>query len=140
MRAFTMIAIATLGLGCLTGGALAEPADVKSDSTAMTAAKAKSLNRMSIGVYSSLRTGSSNRATSLNPSLKAAAQGAGGIADQQLQAQRASLTNRKMSSSVYRAAHPQQLQTLTTGSADDFDAMGLSPAAVPSAARMNKLH
>ena len=31
MRAFTMIAVVTLGLGCSTGGALAEPADVKSD-------------------------------------------------------------------------------------------------------------
>ncbi len=140
MRAFTVIAIVTLGLGCLTGAALAEPADVKSDSTAMAAAKATSLNRMSIGIYSSLRTGSSNRAATLNPSLKAAAQGAGGVADQQLQAQRASLANRTMSSSVYRAAHPQQLQVLTTDSADNFDAMGLSPTAVPAAARMNKLH
>ena len=66
MRAITMIAVVTLGLGCSTGAALAEPADVKSDSGRDEAAKAKSLNRMSIGVYSSLRTGRSNRATSLN--------------------------------------------------------------------------
>ena len=76
MRAITLIAIMTLSLGSLTGAALAEPPAVKSNSAVMQAAKAKSLNRMSVGVYRSLRVSRSSAATALNASLKSSAQGA----------------------------------------------------------------
>ena len=133
MRPFTLIAIMTLSLGSLTGAALAEPAAVKSDSAAMQAAKANSLNRMSLGVYRSLRVSRSSTATALN--AKSTAQGA--VTDQKLNAQRAALTNRKMTSNVARSANPKPLQSLT---AANYGAMGLSPASVPNTARMNKLH
>jgi hypothetical protein len=135
MRPFTLIAVVTLSLASLTGAALAEPAAVKSDSAAMQAAKAKSLNRMSVGVYRSLRVTRSSAATTMNASLKSNAQGA--VNDQKLNVQRAALTNRKMTSNVARAANPK-LQSLTAADAN-YGAMGLSPAAVPNTARMNKL-
>jgi hypothetical protein len=135
MRAITLTAIMTLSLGSLSGAALAEPPAVKSDSAAMQAAKAKSLNRMSVGVYRSLRVNRSSTATALNASLKSTAQG---VTDQKLNVQRAALTNRKMTSNVARSAHPQQLQSLTAADAD-YGAMGLSPTSVPNTARMNKL-
>ena len=134
MRAFPF-AIVTLSLGSLAGAALAEPAAVKADSNAMQAAKAKSLNRMSVGVYRSLRMNRSSTATALNAGLKSTAQGA--VTDQKLNVERAALTNRKMTSNVARSANPQQLQSLT---ADNYGAMGLSPVSVPDTARMNKLH
>ncbi len=68
MRSFALIATLTLSLGWLTS-AIAEPAAVKADS-ANEAAKATSLNRMSFGVYRSLRAGRTN--TMLNASLKSA--------------------------------------------------------------------
>ncbi len=135
MRAITLIAIMTLSLGSLTGAALAEPPAVKSDSAAMQAAKAKSLNRMSVGVYRSLRVNRSSAPTALNASLRSAAQG---VTDQKLNVQRAALTNRKMTSNVARSAHPQQLQSLTAGDAN-YGAMGLSPTSVPNTGKMNKL-
>ena len=135
MRAFSLFAIVTLSLGSLAGAALAEPAAVKPDSAAMQAAKAKSLNRMSVGLYRSLRTNRSSSATALNASLKSTAHGA--VTDQKLNVERAALTNRTMTSNIARSANPPQLQSLT---AENFGAMGLSPAAVPSTARMNKLH
>jgi hypothetical protein len=135
MRAITLIAIMTLSLGSLTGAALADPPAVKSDSAAMQNAKAKSLNRMSVGIYRSLRVSRSSTATALNASLKSTAQG---VTDQKLNVQRAALTNRKMTSNVARSAHPQQLQSLTATDAD-YGAMGLAPTSVPNAARMNKL-
>jgi hypothetical protein len=135
MRPFTLIAIMTLSLGSLSGAALAEPAAVKPDSAAMQAAKAKSLNRMSVGLYRSLRVNRSSNATALNASLKSNAKGA--ATDQKLNVQRAALTNRKMTSNVARSANPKPLQSLT---AADYGAMGLSPASVPNTARMNKLH
>jgi hypothetical protein len=135
MRPFTLIAVVTLSLASLTGAALAEPAAVKSDSAAMQAAKAKSLNRMSVGVYRSLRVTRSSAATAMNASLKSNAQGA--VNDQKLNVQRAALTNRKMTSNVARAANPT-LQSLTAADAN-YGAMGLSPASVPNTARMNKL-
>lgn len=133
MRAFSLFAIVTLSLGSLAGAALAEPAAVKPNSAAMQAAK--SLNRMSVGLYRSLRTNRSSSATALNASLKSTAQGA--VTDQKLNVERAAFTNRNMTSNVARSANPQRLQSLT---AENFGAMGLSPAAVPSTARMNKLH
>jgi len=136
MRPFTLIAIMTLSLGSLTGAALAEPAAVKSDSAAMQAAKAKSLNRMSVGVYRSLRVTRSSTATAMNASLKSSAQGA--VTDQKLNAQRAALANRKMTPNVARSANPKPLQSLTAADAN-YGAMGLSPASVPNTARMNKL-
>lgn len=135
MRAITLIAIMTLSLGSLTGAALAEPPAVKSDSGAMQAAKAKSLNRMSVGVFRSLRMSRSSAPTALNASLKSTAQG---VTDQKLNAQRAALTNRKMPSNVARSAHRPQLQSLTADDAD-YEAMGLAPTSVPNTARMNKL-
>jgi hypothetical protein len=134
MRVFTLIAVMTLSLGSLTGTALAEPAAVKSDSAAMEAAKAKSLNRMNFGVYRSLRMSRSSAATALNASLKSTAQGA--ATDQSLNGQRAALSNRKLTSNVARSASPQ-FQPLATA---DYGAMGLSPASVPNTARINKLH
>jgi hypothetical protein len=135
MRPFTLIAVVTLSLASLAGAALAEPAAVKSDSAAMQAAKAKSLNRMSVGVYRSLRVTRSSAATAMNASLKSNAQGA--VNDQELTVQRAAFTNRKMTSNVARSANPK-LQSLTAADAN-YGAMGLSPASVPNAARMNKL-
>ena len=136
MRPFILFAVVTLSLGSLTGAALAEPAGVKSDSPVLQAAKAKSLNRMSVGFYRSLRTNRSGAATALNASLKSNSQSA--VTDQKLNVQRAALTNRKLTSNVARAA-PQQLQSLSAADAN-YGAMGLSPAPVPNAARMNKLH
>ena len=135
MRAITLIAAMTLSLGSLTGAALAEPPAVKSNSAAMEAAKAKSLNRMSVGVFRSLRMSRSSAATALNASLKSTAQG---VTDQKLNVQRAALTNRKMPSNVTRSAHRPQLQSLTADDAD-YGAMGLAPTSVPNTARMNKL-
>ncbi len=133
MRSFALIATLTLSLGWLTS-AIAEPAAVKADS-ANEAAKATSLNRMSFGVYRSLRAGRTN--TMLNASLKSAAQGAAVDPDQTLGIERASFANRQMpSNSVNRSAKPQ-LQSLN---AAGFAAMGLSPSVVPDTARMNKLH
>lgn len=137
MRPFTWIAVVTLSLGSLAGAALAEPAAVKTDSAAMQAAKAKSLNRMSVGVYRSLRVTRSSTATAMNASLKSNAQGT--VNDQKLNVQRAALTNRKMTSNVARSANPKPLQSLTAADAN-YGAMGLSPASVPNTARMNKLH
>jgi hypothetical protein len=134
MRVFTLIAVMTVTLGSLTGAALAEPAAVKSNSAAMEAAKAKSLNRMSFGVYRSLRVSRSSAPTALNASLKSAAQGA--PTGQSLNVQRAALANRKLTSNVARSASPQ-LQPLATA---NYGAMGLSPASVPNTARINKLH
>jgi hypothetical protein len=136
MRPFTLIAVVTLSLASLAGAALAEPPAVKSDSAAMQAAKAKSLNRMSVGVYRSLRVTRSSAATAMNASLKSNAQGA--VNDQKLNVQRAALTNRKMPSNVTRSAHRPQLQSLTADDAD-YGAMGLAPTSVPNTARMNKL-
>ena len=136
MRAITLIAIMTLSLASLTGAALAEPAGVKSDSPVLQAAKAKSLNRMSVGVYRSLRVSRSSAATALNASLKSSAQGT--MTDQKLNVQRAALTNRKMTSNVARSANPKPLQSLTAADAN-YGAMGLSPTSVPNTARMNKL-
>lgn len=136
MRPFVLFAVVTLGLGSLAGAALAEPpAGVKSDSPAIQAAKAKSLNRMSVGVYRSLRVSRTSGATAMNASLKSNAQGA--VNDQKLNVQRAALTNRKVPSSVARSANSQPLQSLTADG--NYGAMGLSPTSVPSAARMNKL-
>ena len=134
MRSFALIATVTLSLGWLTS-AVAEPAAVKTDSAANEAAKATSLNRMSFGIYRSLRAGRTN--TVLNASLKSAAQGAAVDPDQTLGIERASFANRQMpSNSVNRSAKPQ-LQSLN---AAGFAAMGLSPSVVPDTARMNKLH
>ena len=135
MRAITLIATITLSLGSLTGAALAEPPAVKSNSAAMEAAKAKSLNRMSVGVFRSLRMSRSSAPTALNASLKSTAQG---VTDQKLNVQRAALTNRKMPSNVTRSAHRPQLRSLTADDAD-YGAMGLAPTSVPNTARMNKL-
>jgi hypothetical protein len=102
----------------------------------LQAAKAKSLNRMSLGFYRSLRTNRSRAATVLNASLKSNSQGA--VTDQKLDVQRAALTNRTPASNVARSA-PQQLQSLSAADAN-YGAMDLSPASVPNTARMNKLH
>ena len=134
MRSFALIATVTLSLGWLTS-AVAEPAAVKTDSAANEAAKASSLNRMSLGVYRSLRVSRTN--TVLNASLKSAAQGAAVDPQQTLGIERASFANRQMpSNSVNRSAKPQ-LQSLNSA---EFATMGLSPSAVPDTARMNKLH
>ena len=127
MRSFALIATVTLSLGWLTC-ALAEPAAVKSDSAANEAAKASSLNRMSLGVYRSLTGHRTN--TVLNASLKSAAQGAAEFDPQQtLGIERASFANRQMpSNSVNRSATPQ-LQSLNSA---EFATMGLSPTAVPT--------
>jgi len=137
MRPFTLFAVVTLSLGSLAGAALAEPAGVKSDSPVLQAAKATSLNRMSVGFYRSLRTNRSGAATTMNASLKSNAPGA--VNEQKLNVQRAALTNRTVSSSVARSANSKPLQSLTAGDAD-YGAMGLSPASAPNTARMNKLH
>jgi hypothetical protein len=137
MRPFVLFAVVALSLGSFTGAALAEPAGVKSDSPAIQAAKAKSLNRMSLGLYRSLRVTRSGTTTTLNASLKSNAQGA--VNEQKLNVQRAALTNRSMPSNVARSANPKPLQSLTAADAN-YGAMGLSPASVPNAARMNKLH
>jgi hypothetical protein len=135
MRPFVLLAIVTVSLGSLSGAALAEPpAGVKSDSPALQAAKANSLNRMSLGLYRSLRVSRTSGATALNASLKSAAPGA--VVDQKLSVERAALANRQITSSAARSAS-QQLQPLA---AANYGAMGLSPAPVPNAARMNKLH
>jgi hypothetical protein len=102
----------------------------------MQAAKAKSLNRMSVGVYRSLRVTRSSTATAMNASLKSSAQGT--VTDQKLNVQRAALANRKMTPNVARSANPKPLQSLTAADAN-YGAMGLSPASVPNTARMNKL-
>jgi hypothetical protein len=102
----------------------------------LQAAKAKSLNRMSVGFYRSLRTNRSSAATTMNASLKSNSQAA--PTDQKLNVERATLANRKMPSNVARAA-PQQLQSLSAADAD-YGAMGLSSASAPNTARMNKLH
>ena len=133
MRALTMIALMMLSVGFLTHNAVAEPAAAKSDTITMEAAKAKSINRMGLGLFASLRTTRSS--TALNASLTSAVQSVGGNADQQLNVERAALTNRTMSSNTYRLAQPQQLQSLAGARFD-----GLSPTAVPDTARMNKLH
>lgn len=134
MRPFTLIAIVTLSLWSLTGAAVAEPAAVKTDTAAMQAAKAKSLNRINVGVYHSLRVSRTSGATAINASLKSNAQGVAN--EQRLNVQRAALTNRKVPSSVARSANPK-LQSLTADA--NYGAMGLSPESVPNAARMNKL-
>jgi hypothetical protein len=136
MRPYTLFAVVTLSLGSLTGAALAEPAGVKSDSPVIQAAKANSLNRMSLGVYRSLRVSRTSAPSALNASLKSNAQGA--VTDQKLNVQRAALTNRKMTSNVARAANAKPLQSLTADDAD-YGAMGLAPTSVPNTARMNKL-
>jgi hypothetical protein len=137
MRPFILFAVVTLSVGSLAGAALAEPAGVKSDSPVLQAAKAKALNRMSVGFYRSLRTNRSGGATTLNASLKSNTQGA--VNEQKLNVQRAALTNRTVPSSVARSANSKPLQSLTAADAN-YGAMGLSPASAPNAARMNKLH
>jgi hypothetical protein len=137
MRPFILFAVVTLSLGSLTGAALAEPAGVKSDSPVLQTAKAKSLNRMSVGFYRSLRTNRASAAMALNASLKSNSQSA--VNEQKLNVQRAALTNRTVPSSVARSANSKPLQSLSAADAN-YGAMGLSPAPVPNAARMNKLH
>jgi hypothetical protein len=137
MRPIALIATVTLSLGWLTSAAMAEPAAVKTDSAAIEAAKATSLNRMSLGVYRSLRVSRTNTATALNASLKSAASGAAVDPEQKLGIERDSFTNRKMTSNSANRSVQPQLQSLNNA---EFATMGLSSAAVPDTARMNKLH
>jgi hypothetical protein len=136
MRPFILFAVVTLSLGSLAAAALAEPTGVKSDSPVLPAAKATSLNRMSVGFYRSLRTNRLSAATTMNASLKS--NGEGAVNEQKLNVQRAALTNRAVPSSVARSANSKPLQSLTADA--NYGAMGLSPASVPNAGRMNKLH
>ena len=82
------------------------------------------------------RTRCTTAATTMNASLKSNAEGA--VNEQKLNVQRAALTNRAVPSSVARSANSKPLQSLTADA--NYDTMGLSPASVSNAARMNKLH
>jgi len=134
MRVFARVSCLILTLSLLGGAALAEQPAAKVGSSAFAAVKAKSLNRMSVGVYQSLRVNISNRALARNASRKSAVRG---DASQNLRVAPDTLTNRKIAANVTRAARKPTFATLRAASSGPS---GLSPVSVPEGAKLNKLH